>query len=87
MPVRDSEKSLAEGLMYRINQYKSLDNLIASAECDAPTPFVRLNAVASTSLNSCAKPPMRPLTASLPRCPRRRNDRRGQLYEPYDLGS
>jgi len=32
MPVRDSEKSLAEGLMYRINQYKSVDNLIASAE-------------------------------------------------------
>ena len=32
MPVPDSEKSLAHGLMYRINQYKTLDSLIASAE-------------------------------------------------------
>src|SRR5262249_17278551 len=32
MPVPDSEESSAEGLMYRINQYKSVDTLIASAE-------------------------------------------------------
>jgi hypothetical protein len=32
MPMPDSEKSSAEGLMRRINQYKSVDTLIASAE-------------------------------------------------------
>jgi len=32
MPVPDSEESSAEVLIYRINQYKSIDSLIASAE-------------------------------------------------------
>ena len=31
-PVPDSEKDLARLLMYRINQYNSVDKLIASAE-------------------------------------------------------